>query len=65
MDQDKSQKCLCVPSGRCHSHTLIGCPHPHHFNEKNVWTCGIDPKPKCINPELVYNLLYNRGLNRF
>lgn len=32
-------KCACVPSGRCHSHTLIGCPHKHHFNKNNVWTC--------------------------
>jgi hypothetical protein len=40
-----TQKCTCVPSGRCHpqSRYLLGCPHPHYFNEKNVWTCGIDP----------------------
>ena len=39
------QKCTCVPSGRCHpqSQYLLGCPHPHYFNEKNVWTCGVDP----------------------
>jgi hypothetical protein len=52
MNKDKSsyidykntpQKCLCVPSGRCHSDTLLGCPHPHYYNEKNVWICVIDP----------------------
>ena len=32
-------KCTCVPSGRCHSHTLLGCPHNHYFNDKSVWTC--------------------------
>lgn len=37
------QKCTCVPSGRCHERTLIGCPHPHYYNDKNMWTCGIDP----------------------
>lgn len=35
----QSTKCTCVPSGRCHSHTLTGCPHRHYFNENNVWTC--------------------------
>lgn len=40
-----SQKCTCVPSGRCHPQIqyLLGCPHPHHYNEKGVWTCGVDP----------------------
>jgi hypothetical protein len=65
MNQDNSQKCTCVPSGRCHSHTLLGCPHAHYYNEKNEWICGIDPKPKKINPELLYNLLYTRGSLRF
>lgn len=37
-----SEKCTCVPSGRCHSHTLLGCPHNHYFNDKNVWTCVQD-----------------------
>lgn len=32
-------KYTCVPSGRCHSHTLLGCPHNHYFNDKSVWTC--------------------------
>ena len=35
------KKCNCVPSGMCHSNTLLGCPHKHYFNEKNVWTCDI------------------------
>ena len=35
------QKCTCVPSGRCHSGTLIGCPHNHYYNENNVWTCDL------------------------
>ena len=34
-------KCECVPSGRCHSHTLAGCPHKHYFNKNGVWTCII------------------------
>jgi hypothetical protein len=33
-------KCKCVPSGMCHSHTLLGCPHEHYFNDTNKWTCG-------------------------
>ena len=32
-------KCTCVPSGRCHSHMLCGCPHSHYFDENNKWTC--------------------------
>jgi hypothetical protein len=32
-------KCICVPSGMCHSHTLLGCPHNHYFNDERVWTC--------------------------
>ena len=35
-------KCTCVPSGICHSMTLLGCPHKHYFNEKNEWTCDIN-----------------------
>lgn len=33
-------KCECVPSGRCHSNSLLGCPHKHYFNDKNIWTCS-------------------------
>ena len=46
------QKCTCVPSGRCHpqSQYLLGCPHPHYYNEKNVWTCGIDPATNYHRP---------------
>ena len=33
--------CKCVPSGMCHSHTLLGCPHRHFYNDKNVWTCDL------------------------
>jgi len=35
------KKCNCVPSGMCHSNTLLGCPHKHYFNKNNVWTCDI------------------------
>ena len=42
-NENTQQKCTCVPSGRCHSHTLIGCPHFHYYNEKRIWTCGINP----------------------
>ena len=38
---NKPPKCACVPSGRCHSHTLIGCPHNHYFNENSAWTCDL------------------------
>ncbi len=37
-----TDKCICVPSGMCHSRTLAGCPHRHHYNEQNVWTCDIN-----------------------
>lgn len=40
---DKS-KCNCVPSGMCHSNTLLGCPHRHYFNENNIWTCILPTK---------------------
>lgn len=33
------KKCTCVPSGACHSHTLLGCPHQHYYDERGVWTC--------------------------
>lgn len=32
-------KCVCVPSGKCHSNSLLGCPHKHYFNDKNIWSC--------------------------
>lgn len=35
------KKCTCVPSGICHSHTLLGCPHPHYFDDKGGWRCGV------------------------
>jgi hypothetical protein len=38
-DSKPPAKCVCVPSGRCHSYSLCGCPHKHYFNDKNVWTC--------------------------
>jgi len=41
----KTQKCTCVPSGRCHSHMLLGCPHKHYFNKDNKWTCDLPSKP--------------------
>ena len=37
-------KCKCVPSGRCHSENLFGCPHRHYFNDKCVWTCDLITK---------------------
>jgi hypothetical protein len=37
--KDTQTRCTCVPSGRCHRNTLLGCPHNHYFNDKNVWTC--------------------------
>ena len=37
--KDTQTRCTCVPSGRCHSHTLLRCPHNHYFNDKSVWTC--------------------------
>ncbi len=49
----EDRKCICVPSGRCHSHTILGCPHPHYFDDKGVWRCGVpknetkfDPTPR-------------------
>lgn len=33
------KQCTCVPSGVCHSHMLLGCPHKHYFDNKGVWTC--------------------------
>jgi hypothetical protein len=40
LTRDKQEKkCHCVPSGMCHSHSMIGCPHPHYFDEKGVWKC--------------------------
>ena len=52
-------KCICVPSGRCHSHLLLGCPHEHYFNG-NLWTCILD---KCnYNPQIVYG---NHSYTRF
>lgn len=43
---DNKEKCKCVPSGRCHSDTLIGCPHYHYFNNKNEWVCDLDGSKK-------------------
>lgn len=40
--------CVCVPSGACHSDTLLGCPHKHIFIG-NKWTCDI-PKVKANKP---------------
>lgn len=34
-----TKKCECVPSGKCHSHTLTGCPHSHYFDNKGIWRC--------------------------
>lgn len=31
--------CVCVPSGRCHSHLLCGCPHDHYFDENSAYKC--------------------------
>lgn len=36
-------KCICVPSGMCHSHALRGCPHNHYYDDKNRWICGENP----------------------
>jgi hypothetical protein len=47
MDPEDKPKCTCVPSGRCHSHTLLGCPHQHYFNDKRVWTCVNKEKNQC------------------
>ena len=42
-------KCTCVPSGRCHAHTLLGCPHPHCFDVNGVWKCVVPPnKRSCL-----------------
>jgi hypothetical protein len=35
-------KCKCVPSGMCHSWSLLGCPHKHYY-DKNRWICGEKP----------------------
>ena len=34
----QNKKCICVPSGRCHSNTLLGCPHNHVFIN-DIYTC--------------------------
>ena len=41
-----SKLCKCVPSGMCHSHTMLGCPHAHYFDEKGIWRCVILEKNK-------------------
>lgn len=38
---ESTKRCTCVPSGMCHSHTILGCPHSHYFDEKGVWRCVI------------------------
>lgn len=50
-------KCTCVPSGMCHSMTLLGCPHNHYFNEKNEWVCDINGtgKNNCSKYRIVFN----------
>jgi hypothetical protein len=60
-------KCACVPSGRCHSDTLIGCPHNHYFNENSVWTCDLTnnavrpcPQP-FLSPTATHSLLDQFG----
>jgi len=50
-----SSSCSCVPSGTCHSWTLLGCPHPHHFDEQGKWTCGtIKATAQCVRSETVF-----------
>lgn len=56
MDNKTMQpKCICVPSGMCHSHTLLGCPHKHYFNDKKIWTCVVEPSDQNkLFKELIY-----------
>lgn len=37
LKNDKT-KCKCVPSGLCHSHMLLGCPHDHFWKD-NQYMC--------------------------
>lgn len=39
-----TQKCICVPSGMCHSNSLLGCPHKHYF-DNNTWICTPSEAP--------------------
>lgn len=51
------QKCTCVPSGMCHPQTqyLLGCPHPHYYNEKGLWKCGVDPATDYHHPTQAFS----------
>ena len=55
------EKCTCVPSGMCHSSTLLGCPHPHYYDANGIWTCrvnyGGDPNHTCPDWTLIASLI--------
>ena len=50
-----NNKCICVPSGCCHSQTLLGCPHNHMFDNNNRWVCVLPKKPK-------YNVIFDSDM---
>lgn len=44
MGEKPKNNCICVPSGRCHSHSLAGCPHRHTYitsRGQQIWKCDI------------------------
>jgi len=42
------ESCRCIPSGKCHSWSLIGCPHPHIWIN-NKYTCQLYTYPYLRN----------------
>ena len=45
-NQEQKVQCICVPSGCCHSFSLLGCPHKHYFDEHGTWKCQLPKKLK-------------------
>jgi hypothetical protein len=66
---DNNKRCICLPSGMCHSHTLLGCPHNHYFDKNNVWTCDTKPQTPSyfgimFNPILDINFHQNNTYDK-